>query len=156
MKKIFLIAILSFSIIIYGCDGNGEGTNNNNQSNGNSQESAYEIQPQEGVTQIYYFWGDGCPACDTQNQIWEDLENNEDYKDKININKFETWGDRQNSRLMGEIGSQLGVRTTGVPLTIIGEESFVGVDKNNMIEKIDYCIEYECNDEVIDIINNFE
>ncbi|MBS8121729.1 hypothetical protein [Candidatus Vampirococcus lugosii] len=110
---------------------------------------------EKGPIQVYYFWGDGCPACSKQNEIWENIENSEKYQDKININKFEIWYNSENGKLINKISEQLGVVIEGVPFTIIGDETFVGITDEKIKEKIDYCIKETCEDTVNNIINDF-
>ena len=140
-KKLTLIIFTSFVLFLTGC------TDNNWQG--------YEIEWNDDMVQIYYFWGDGCPACDVQNQFWERLENNEEYADKININKFEVWHNHQNANLMSEVWSQLWRSVEAVPVIFVWEEKYIWITQEEIKQKLDKCINEGCNDPVREIIENF-
>ena len=83
-----------------------------------------DIKFEEGIVNIYYFWGDGCPRCAEQNEFFERIE--EEFGDYFNLHKFEVWYNESNARLMRQAASLMEIRITGVPFTIIGKESFTG------------------------------
>ena len=82
------------------------------------------INFEEGVVNVYYFWGDGCPRCAEQNLFFERIK--EEIGDYFNLYKFEVWHNENNARIMYEIAKIKNQRAGPVPLTIIGEEVFVG------------------------------
>ncbi len=73
---------------------------------------------------IYLFRGQGCPHCQEFLEFLNGLTKDDGYKFKLV--SFETWKDKENNTLMGQIAEQLGVEVTGVPFIVIGDQSFPG------------------------------
>lgn len=73
---------------------------------------------------IYLFHGYSCPHCKKERKWLKTIK--EDYRDYVNIYYFEVWKNDDNARLMDKVKDKLGVTKEGVPLTIIGDEYFVG------------------------------
>ena len=78
----------------------------------------------------WYFWGDGCPHCKKVQDFMDSWEN----KDKFQLEKFETWYNKENAQKMAAVASfcQLPKEQTGVPLLfitdgkcIIGDEPII-------------------------------
>ena len=63
-----------------------------------------------------YFWGNGCPHCKNVDDFLSTWEK----KDKINLQKFEVWYDRNNAKLMQEKSKICNIKPSemGVPLMI--------------------------------------
>lgn len=81
------------------------------------------IEASEQVT-IYLFHGDGCPHC-AQEQIFLD-ELKAEYKDQINIIKYEVWHNSDNNLLYSEVKKHMNANQNGVPFTVVGEKYFYG------------------------------
>lgn len=110
------------------------------------------IEPSNQVT-IYLFHGDGCPHCASETKFLNELK--AEYKDKINIVKYEVWYNENNEKLLDKVKQTLNVTSKGVPFTIIGEkyvsgyseslgtddtiraivEDYLGIQKNEINEK---------------------
>ena len=110
------------------------------------------IEPSNQVT-IYLFHGDGCPHCAKEKEFLNELK--AEYKDKINIVKYEVWYNEENEKLLDKVKQTLNVTSKGVPFTIIGEkyvsgyseslgtddtiraivEDYLGIQKNEINEK---------------------
>ena len=81
----------------------------------------------DGVINIYFFHGDGCPHCAKEAAFLKDIE--EKYKDKINIIKYETWKNSDNYDLMVKVKEAMGETSLpSVPFTVIGEKHYLGYD----------------------------
>ncbi len=160
MRYIFLIVLGILLLGFYWCEDElsewavqtQEGEEDEQQP---EQETENEIQEENNdLVQVYYFWWDGCPACDAQNQHWEELEEDDYYQENININRFEVWANPENAQLMDEVWDHLWENFDAVPTTIIWEEPIVWVETQQIESRIDECIENECDDPVEEIINN--
>ncbi|MBE6144208.1 MAG: hypothetical protein E7169_01385 [Firmicutes bacterium] len=81
------------------------------------------IEASEQVT-LYLFHGDGCPHC-AQEQIFLD-ELKAEYKDQINIIKYEVWHNSDNNLLYSEVKKHMNANQNGVPFTVVGEKYFYG------------------------------
>lgn len=122
------------------------------------QEIANNIEKQDWVLQIYYFWWDWCPHCARQNEFWKSVE--EEY-DNIQINRFETWKNRDNQRLLQRVALNLWINIWWIPITFIWDWAFpwfwtAETSWKAIKEKIDQCLLNECDDLIFDIIKNFE
>lgn len=101
-----------------------------------------DFEYEEHLT-IYFFWGKGCPYCEQQKIFLDKIKN--EYPE-IEIKDYEVWYNRDNQELMDEIAKEFNVRVTGVPITFIGDEYWIGFSDaigNEMIEAIESCIR-EC------------
>ncbi|MDR0462698.1 MAG: hypothetical protein LBG64_00555 [Pseudomonadales bacterium] len=83
-----------------------------------------EIVFEEGIVNIYYFWGDGCPRCAEQNEFFLSIE--DELGEYFNLYKFEVWHNEENARLLGQVADLLDKTVSGVPFTIIGDQTFTG------------------------------
>ena len=73
---------------------------------------------------LYLFHGKECPHCEEERNWLEEIK--KEYEDYLNIYLFEVWHDDENAEMMSEVKEKLEITRSGVPLTIIGEEYFVG------------------------------
>ena len=104
------------------------------------------------LVEIYYFWWEWCPACNTQNDFWNRLKQNEEINEKISINRYEVYRNRTNYTLFNKVWQELWVQTWAVPITFIWKDSFVWAQTDSIQDKINKCIEEGCNDVVGRII----
>ncbi len=72
---------------------------------------------------LYFFWGDGCSHCAKEKVFLQQLEKE---NRNIKLYSFEVYKSSQNRKLFSEIGRELQIDTSGVPLLIVGEKHFVG------------------------------
>ena len=73
---------------------------------------------------IYIFWGDGCPHCKALAKFISKLP--AETKDKVNVYSFEVWSDKDNKAFMKKFGKYLGEDVSGVPFMVIGDKIFDG------------------------------
>ena len=100
----------------------------------------YNTVKYDDKTNIYLFYGDGCPHCEAEMNFFSNLD--EEYTSKYNFYKFETWYNQNTEKLKklvvdqlvedGYIDISVDKDNTlkkyydSVPVLIIGNESFVG------------------------------
>ena len=72
---------------------------------------------------LYFFYGDGCPHCEKEEKFLERLKKE---KDNINIHYFETWENRDNAKILAQIGQELGISVAGVPMLFISDQAIIG------------------------------
>ena len=88
----------------------------------NKEATIKDVKLQDGTANVYMFWGDGCPHCEEE---WEYLETIlDDYK--VTIYGFETWYNNENASLREKFAGLVNSTSTGVPLTIIGDQYISG------------------------------
>lgn len=73
---------------------------------------------------LYFFHGDGCPHC-AQEEVWLKRIKKK-YKNDLDIYEFEVWYNEKNADYMEKVKKDLGVKQSGVPFTVIGDDTFVG------------------------------
>ena len=86
---------------------------------------------------VYFFWGDGCHICEREWEFWESVET--EYGDYFTLNAFEVWHNDENAELMEVFAAAMGDELTGVPYTVIGENTFKGFPEDfetQMLEAI--------------------
>ena len=130
---------------------NEENTNNlddeNNVENYNDAEITEEsntinldyITKEEGKVNIYFFWGDGCPHCESESAFFDSIES--EYGDYYNLYTFETWQNEENAELLKTFSDAMEVESRGVPYTIIGEEVFTGFSESMESDFINAIVE---------------
>lgn len=72
---------------------------------------------------IYFFWGEGCPHCAEEEPFLETLE--EKYP-SVTVVDYEVWYNDENQKILGEFGKALDFDPSGVPVTIIGDQVWIG------------------------------
>lgn len=107
---------------------------------------------------VYFFYGEGCPHCAKEEVFLDKLE--KENKD-IKIFRYETWHNRENATLLGEVGKTLNLNITGVPVTIISDQAIVGFGSEETTGKkikglIDEYSQIGCEDLVGPITNTKE
>ena len=83
---------------------------------------------------IYFFWGDGCSHCEEEFEFFESIK--EKYGNYYNLYTFETWYNEENRKLAFKFAENMNDIITGVPYTIIGNNSFIGFKKKYKEELI--------------------
>ncbi len=73
---------------------------------------------------IYFFWGNGCPHCESEIEFFNSIES--EYSKYYNLYKFETWYNKDNELLFKVFAESMKDSASGVPYTIIGNKSFSG------------------------------
>jgi len=97
--------------------------------------SIEDITFEEGVVNIYYFWGDGCPHCASQFEFF--IELNEEIGEQFNLYSFEVWFDEDNVALLEELAEIMDVEFRGVPFIIIGNQTITGFLPDEVVDAID-------------------
>ena len=72
---------------------------------------------------VYFFRGEGCPHCAAEEIFLEKIKTE---FSNVSVRDFEIWYDRKNAQLAETVVSALGIRSGGVPLTIVGENVING------------------------------
>jgi len=72
---------------------------------------------------LYYFWGDGCPVCAQQRGYLEWLIQQ---FPQVEVHAFEVWFVPEHRPLLEAFSAAYGQPVRGVPVTFIGEHSWVG------------------------------
>jgi len=88
---------------------------------------AKQQTPPPPVTGYEYFWGDGCPHCAIVQEFFDSWEG----KDKIQIDKKETWSNPENARLLTQRARACNIPTNemGVPLLVKPDGECIGGDQ---------------------------
>lgn len=97
------------------------------------------ITKEEGKVNIYFFWGDGCPHCESEFAFFDSIES--EYGDLYNLYTFETWKNEENAELLKIFSNAMEVESRGVPYTIIGEEVFTGFSESMESDFINAIVE---------------
>ena len=146
MKKLFLLAVLflMFSVFVSAedtCDVEEETCAVNYEESVTASNVEDFMLHNPNAVCIIYFYTTGCSNCAQLKPFIDDLE--EEYGDKIHINKLEISHNLENFQLYSKYcGMQeLPLESRGVPMVAIGDTFFMGLKqvKNNLkpeIEKI--------------------
>ncbi len=87
------------------------------------------------IVNMYFFWGDGCPHCADQEVFLEEMT--QKYGNQLVIHDYELWYHPENQPVIEKFAEAYGFKPTGVPVTFIGNEYWVGfnVDKQKEMER---------------------
>lgn len=80
---------------------------------------------QSKTTELYFFFGQGCPYCAQMNQNLIEIQ--KDYPD-LKIIPLEVWYNSQNANLLNALAAAYKTNISGVPVIFIGETMTQGVD----------------------------
>ncbi|MBE0427374.1 MAG: hypothetical protein IBX72_12120 [Nitrospirae bacterium] len=97
---------------------------------------------------VYFFWGEGCPHCETEKIFLSNMKNKHQDQD-IEIKDFEVWYNRQNAELLLKMARAYNLEASGVPITFIDKNAFIGFSeytKKEIIKSIQKCLYSECID----------
>lgn len=72
---------------------------------------------------VYFFWGKGCPHCEEEKEFLDGLRR---AYPSLEIRAYEVWYHRENAGLMAAMLKAHGARSSGVPVTFIGDQLFSG------------------------------
>ena len=103
---------------------------------------------EDDTISVYLFYGDGCPHCAEEKKFLSSIK--DDYDD-VEFIYFEVWYNNENSDFLSEVKDKLNVTRSGVPVTVIGETTFVGYS-SALEGKIKRAIEFYKENEYIDAI----
>jgi glutaredoxin len=72
---------------------------------------------------VYFFWGEGCPYCHQEQAFLEELVAR---YPEVNVHSFEVWKDVPNRALLEAFSDAFDREVTGVPVTFIGDNAWIG------------------------------
>jgi len=78
---------------------------------------------QEKTVDAYFFYGDTCPHCHEEAEFLDKLTEELSY---LEVHKFEVYRDYDNGTHLMNVGKELQVSTSAVPILFIGEKHFIG------------------------------
>jgi hypothetical protein len=79
--------------------------------------------PEPSEVPLYFFWGDGCPVCATQKEFHVALR--EAFPNVV-VHDYEVYYVPANRPFMEAMAAAFGRSVSGVPMTFIGDEAWVG------------------------------
>lgn len=101
---------------------------------------------------VYFFWGDGCPYCAEEKPFLEELQRR---YPGLEVRDYEVWYDEDNQALLKEMADALGFEVRGVPVTVIGERSWIGFSDQiaqEIEEQVATCSSAGCADAGVGVI----
>lgn len=108
----------------------------------------------QNTVDIYLFWGDGCPHCAKAKPFLQQLDES---SDNVNLHMYEVYHNSVNQKLLQDVTSYLGVKSSGVPVTIVGDEAFIGYSGDSsglpIKDRVNECLASGCQDTVKDVIS---
>ena len=83
-----------------------------------------ETEETPSKVNVYLFRGEGCPHCEEMLEFFDSIE--EEFGQYYTMNTYEVWYNQDNADLMEEVADTLGVKVTGVPFLVIGDQTWNG------------------------------
>lgn len=100
---------------------------------------------------VYIFRGKSCWHC--LDEITWLASNYTDFKDVINVHTYEVWNNKENNKLMNLVAKELGKKASGVPFTVVGNETFSGFSEEIGTSIIEAAKKLKDSEEKYDIKN---
>jgi len=100
---------------------------------------------------VYIFRGKTCWHC--LDEITWLASNYADFKDVINVRTYEVWNNKENNKLMNLVAKELGTKAGGVPLTVVGKDTFSGFSEEIGTSIIEAAKKLKDSEEKYDIKN---
>ena len=76
----------------------------------------------ETIVKIHLFWTQGCPHCLLEKKFLAKLEAK---YPQVRLHAYEISSSPENQELLQKVADQLKVTVSGVPFTVIGDQSFI-------------------------------
>ncbi len=98
-------------------------------------------EEETGKVVLYFFWGDGCPHCANEEKY---LDMAKRKYPQLEVKTYEVWHNKPNAMFLSRMLEAAGTKSTGVPVTFINTEVFVGFNESTAQEienTIQYCIQ---------------
>ncbi len=95
---------------------------------------------------LYLFWKEGCPYCVKEKEFLSVLKKK---YPKLEIRDYDVLSNMASRELLMTMSRSYGINPSGVPVTFIGDQGFVGFDEEigSQIEKIiKSCLKKACED----------
>lgn len=80
-------------------------------------------EPPDQAPVVTLFHGEGCPHCAAEREFLTDLV---DRYPQVKVELFEVWGSDENRALLERTADAMGFDVSGVPVTIIGDQVWIG------------------------------
>jgi len=133
MKKIFLALFLLLIFLTFG--------------------SQLALAQEKERVNVYFFWGKGCPHCADEKPFLEKLQSK---YEQIEIKDYEVWYSQDNRDLLVKVGRGLDVNVSGVPFTVVGEQSFNGwYSEDSTGKAIEDAVQCALNNGCKDVVGEF-
>ena len=103
---------------------------NNNEEDEKDKEKIVldNVTRDQGKVNIYLFWGDGCPHCETIKEFINNLSDDE--KNLFNLYEFEVWKNEENKKVFDRFREELNADRSAVPFIVIGDNYHIGSGTN--------------------------
>jgi thiol-disulfide isomerase/thioredoxin len=97
-----------------------------------------DITKEDGVVNVYIFWGNGCPHCKAEWEMIEEIR--KDHAGEFAVYGFEVWYDHDNRELLDRFAAAVGKENVNaVPFLIIGDKYYEGKqDEDEFLSEIEY------------------
>ncbi len=95
---------------------------------------------------LYFFWGDGCPHCADEKIFLETLKSR---FPGLTVHSYEVWKNQANAAYFSRMLRASGIKSSGVPVTMIHTRTFVGFSPSVQQEieaMVNLCAQQACAD----------
>ncbi|HPH97625.1 MAG TPA: hypothetical protein PKW33_08245 [Anaerolineaceae bacterium] len=93
---------------------------------------------QDGKIVVVLFWGDGCPHCAEEKPWLAELAQKNPL---IEIKEYEVWYNEDNQKLLEEAAKKYDFEPSGVPVTLIGDQHWIGFRKGDVSGQMEEAIQ---------------
>jgi thiol-disulfide isomerase/thioredoxin len=100
----------------------------------------------KGIVVVHFFWGRGCPHCEKEEAFLTELKRK---NPALVIHDYEVWYDKKNAGLLSILLQARGMRSTGVPVTLVDRQVYFGFARQTeerIAAAIQACLSSACED----------
>ncbi|NGX43969.1 MAG: hypothetical protein K1060chlam3_00127 [Candidatus Anoxychlamydiales bacterium] len=103
---------------------------------------------------VYFFWSRGCKHCDREKIFLSKLQNK---YPSVKIYRLEAWKSQENRDLLVKLSKELDIDISGLPITIVGDQAFIGyLDENTTGKSIENAVKNALKNGSKDVVENLK
>ena len=118
-----------------------------------TDQPAGKSKPPAHKISVVFFWGTGCRHCEEAKKYLDELKQ---VYPSLEIRAYEVWYHPENARLLSALLQAYGMRSSGVPVTVVGDRLFSGFTAQTGTELgavIEECSRNVCTDPLKLLVN---
>jgi len=86
---------------------------------------------------LYFFRGQGCPHCADEEKFLEGMKSK---YPELQVKDYEVWYNKDNQKILEKVAEKLNKNVSGVPFTVIADQSFIGFSEERTAPLIESAI----------------
>jgi len=111
-----------------------------------AEEASQKVVIDPAKTQVFFFWGQGCPHCAAAEPVVADLEKK---YPQLQVLSFEVYNSTANQKIIQDLAPMYNFQFEGVPTFMVGDKHIVGfadatTSGKELEDLVKNCIDQKC------------